>query len=1018
MDPERWKRVDDLLQAVLRMPADEQQGFLSRACIGDSDLEREVRSLLVSHQSSKGFLERPAIQVAASAMAKEKEPEAKEFVDSFLGQQISHYRVLKKLGSGGMGAVYEAEDVRLGRHVALKLLLDSHADDRKALQRFEHEARVISSLNHPNICTLYEVEEYAGKPVIVMELLRGATLKERIRGGRVPLVEWLNWGIEVADALDAAHSAGVIHRDIKPANIFITERLIKILDFGLAKLSTAVFPELADQESLTALGVIPGTTAYMSPEQVRDEELDGRTDIFSLGVVLYEIATGQRPFAEKNIPLTMNAVLNRKPLTPANINPELPADIGVVIERAIEKDREQRYRTAGELRDALKEIRQSSQPMRSVRQATHATVHVRPRRRGIGWKIAPAMLAALLLATVTWVRLHRAPALTEKDAVVLLDFDNKTGDPVFDEPLKQALAASLQQSPFLNIVSDQKTREMLQLMGRSTGDRLNEGVGRDLCQRVGAKAILAGSISSLGSEYVIGINGINCATGDSLAREQAEARRKEEVLRALNQAATRIRQKLGESLASVQQFDTPVDQATTSSLDALKAFSQGTRARWQSSDTEAIPFLKHAIELDPNFAMAHLYLAISYSNLGEPDAAIPYAKEAYALRARVSAREQCSISGLYYEIVTGELDKEIEAWQVCERAYPRYFAPHLDLALAFTHLGQFEKAIAETREAMALEPTNGNCYHNLMYDLTALNRLEEAKEVYKQAVDRKVDNRGVHIDRFSIAFLERDDPEMQRQAAWAAGRTAVEPLFLWNQSETAAFLGRVSAARELARRSLESAMRTNQNEFSAEVHLEAALRDVDIGDRSKARQHIASALALASTRDVQALAALALARVGQTSESQRIVEHLAAKYPSHTLLNSYWIPTIRATIELKRNDPAKAIEFLGPVAPYELGLFPPLDGNLYSAYLRGEAYLLLHQGNKAASEFQKFKDHPGVVGNYFWSALARLNLARAYRLQGDTVRARAAYDDFFTLWNNSDKPLAILKEAKTEYTTF
>lgn len=1016
MDAERWKRVDDLLQSVIRLPTADRDDFLRNACKGDSALEREVRSLLASHQNAGGFLERPALEIAARGMAAENPPEAQKPADALVGREISHYRVLTKLGSGGMGVVYEAEDLRLGRHVAMKLLLDSRAEDTKALQRLEHEARVISSLNHPNICTLFEVEEYAGKPVIVMELLRGATLKERMRNGCLPLGEWLPWATEVADALDAAHSAGIIHRDIKPANIFITDRLAKILDFGLAKLSSSASAQLLHDESLTAMGVIPGTTPYMSPEQVRGDDLDGRTDVFSLGVVVYELATGQCPFAEKNIPLTMNAVLNRRPPRPSAINRELPAQIDDVTERAMDKDREQRYQSAGELREALKEVARNLQVVRTSKAPAQVIVSARTWRTGTFWKVGLALVvAALLTSAIVLLRFHRTQILSETDSIVLADFENKTGDSAFNEPMKEALAAVLQQSPFLNIVSDQRTREMLRTMGRSAGDRVNEEVGRDLCQRVGAKAIIVGSITSLGTEYFVSLNAANCVTGDSIAREQVEAGRKEDVLRALNRAATRIRQKLGESLASIERFDTPVEQATTSSLEALQSFSQGTRARWQSSDTEAIPFFKHAIELDPKFAMAYLYLAISYHNLGEPDASVPYAEKAYALRDRVSEREQCSISGLYYEIVTGELDKEIEAWQVCERAYPRYFAPHLDLALAFGHLGQFEKAIAETREAMTLEPTNGNCYAVLMYHLTALNRLAEAKEVYKQAVERKVDNRVVHLDRYSIAFLEEDSAEMQRQVAWAAGRMGVEPLFLWNQSDSVAFVGRISEANELTRRSLDLAKRAGQNEFAAEVQLDAGLRDAEIGDRARARQHTTSALALASTRNVQTLAALALAREGEIAEAQKIADRLAAKYPSRTLLNSYWLPTIRAAIELSRRNPARAIELLRTATPYEIALFPPLDGNLYSAYLRGQAFLLLGKGKEAAAEFQKFKDHPGIAGNYFWAALARVGLARAHILDGDKAGARTAYQEFFRLWKDPDSDLPVLKQTKAEY---
>jgi serine/threonine protein kinase len=596
-----------------------------------------------------------------------------------IGQTISHYRVLRKVGSGGMGVVYEAEDLKLHRRVALKFLTQGVAADSTALRRFEREAQAASALNHPNICTIYEVEEYDRQPLIVMELLEGESLKERIRKGPIPIEELLDFGIQISDALEAAQIKGIIHRDIKPGNIVVVGRgRVKILDFGLAKmLSRPLVEDEIEEESLTHEGVIPGTTAYMSPEQVKGEEIDGRSDLFSLGVVLYELATGQRPFAKKNRVLTMDAILNARPALPTTLDQMLPAELDQIINKCLDKDRNLRYQHASELRCDLQQLKRE---LESASQRTPGVAYkgVLPARSGPdrlavhpspprivqrwGWKsiISAGIFVGTIVAVLAFLHTHRATALTERDTIVLADFDNKTGDPVFDDTLKQALVVDLEQSPFLNVLSDRKVSAILGLMGRSPDQSVAGEVARELCQRAGSKALLAGSISALGSDYVIGLNAIDCASGEALVKQQVEARGKEDVLKALGNAATVTRTKLGESLVSVQKFATPIEEATTASLEALKAYSMGRRAFFRDGVVAAVPFNQRAVELDPNFAMAYSALAIIYFDLGQTTRAVENATKAFQLRERVSERERYRISAAYYSYVTGELDKSIQ----------------------------------------------------------------------------------------------------------------------------------------------------------------------------------------------------------------------------------------------------------------------------------------------------------------------------------------------------------------------
>ena len=941
---------------------------------------------------------------------------------------ISHYRLLDRLGEGGMGEVYRAEDLRLGREVAIKLLRRDAVASGEWLARFEREARLASSLQHPHICTIHELGEHDGQPFIAMERLEGQTMRERLERGALPPDQVLMFARQIADALDAAHRRGIVHRDIKPANLFVCHGdHLKVLDFGLAKLTSdeprrdlvaGSAPTVAGGAAdLTRTGSTVGTASYMSPEQAQGRPVDARTDLFSLGSVLYEMATGRRAFGGDDIPLVVMKIINGIVVAPRTINTAVPEPLEKIIQRLMAVEPDDRYQTAAALLADLQTAADTVTPAASSIGTAAAGATAPARRRRWLPVVAGALAATILLAGVVTRSLvtESRPALTDRDSILIGSFENSTGDPVFDETLSEALKVHLGQSPFLDIVPDARIREELALMVRPADEPLTHAVARQVCQRLNLKAMLEGSIAALGSHYVLTLHATDCETGESLARAQAEATSKERVLTELGSISSTMRTELGESLPSIEQFDVPIERATTPSLPALKAYTLGQEERRKGREFESIAFFNQALEFDREFASAYTTLSTVYGSLGEWRRSEEYARLAYQVQNRVSERERLFITYQYHDRVTGNQERAAETLELWKSAYPRDSRPANALALIHNRVGRYERAEAEAREALRRSPGHPFPLSNLAFALRAQGRDDEARKAAEEAVALGVETTPTRRLLYQLAILA-GDPAAGAHLAWAKGRPREFDL-VSAQAQAAAYHGRLTEAVELYVRASDMALARGLNGTASGYGAHLAWTDALLRNPEQRALAVTRTVARIDTeRDAPGTiprfrAAVALALTGHDAQALALVTRTEERYPESTFIRTVLGPTTRAAIALRHGRAAEAIEALRAAAPSELGTV----AGLVPMFLRGEAYLKKGSFAEARHEYERIMKHRGVDPLSPVVPLAQLGIARSHAGAGDVAASRAAYDALFATWKDADADFAPLLAARAEY---
>jgi eukaryotic-like serine/threonine-protein kinase len=936
MTTERFRQIEALYHAAREAGGHRRASLLAQA---PPELRREVESLL-NERGGGEVLERPALRNAPDLL------DDSTFVTFAAGACLGPYRIESKLGEGGMGEVFRAIDTRLGRAVAIK------TNREQFNARFEREARAISSLNHPNICTLYDV----GPNYLVMELVEGETLAVRLKQGPAPIQTALLYGSQIVAALVEAHGKGIVHRDLKPGNIMIGKNGIKVLDFGLARSK--------HDETITISRMILGTPAYMAPEQREGKPADARSDIYAFGCVLYEMLTGERAGQRKRLRA-------RK--------------LETIVGRCLEEEPDRRWQSAAELQRELAAVPKSSR----------------------------------VPYTTAYSSAQSAPKLTRKNKIVLGEFENNTGDPVFDGILRHGLSVQLEQSRSLTIVSDQQIQQILRFMGRPSETRLTPEIAQEICERTGGTAVLEGSISTLGSHYVVWLRARSCGTGDVVGQEQVQAKRKEDVLNALTKIALQLRAQLGESRSSIEKHSTPLEQATTASLEALRAYSAGRIAVFTRGFAAAIPHVQRAIAIDPQFAMAQADLGFFYWNMGQTDVAMEHTLKAYELRERVSDRERFFILFLYDRQVTGNLQKELETIEAWAQTYPLdWQAWGVLCGWGARGTGQYERGIKAAEECLRLVPELPFGYDALVVLNMSLGRFTDAAAALGRAAERNLEVPNFVVNRYYLAFLGGDQGEMKREIDRARGNREAEDWMSHHQALVLAHFGQMQNARTMWHHAIVAAQQNGDSEKAAIYQAAAAVCEAHLGNHAAAKERAHAALDLGKGRDVRYAAAFALALSGDNAAAQNLADDLAKRFPEDTPVQFEYLPTLRALFALSRNAPLDAIEHLKTALPYDLAMpgtaFFAKFGGLYTVYVRGLAYLEAGWGREASAEFQKVLDHRGIVLADPIGSLAHLQLARALLLSGE-IRARSAYQEFLTLWKDADSDIPVLLQARTEF---